>query len=374
MQFKMVGAVVASLLAVLSVYASANASQSTIKLGMSGPFSGPAAQLGQQFHHGANLVFTAQNAAGGIAGRQIQLLTADDGYEPVKTVENTRNFILQQRVFALFGYIGTPTSSAILPFLRKHRLPYLAAFSGADILRQPDDPFIFNFRASYREEATAQIRYLIDKRQFRRVALLIQADEFGASVEQWFKAELSKRRLEPAGIVRFQRNATDMQVAVTQLQEAKPDVVLTVGTYMPLAEAIRLGQRRQFNPVYSVVSFTGIQQLQLQLRPPYQVYASMVVPDPNDLSSELVQAYHNATTAEQSLRSDISLEGFAAASLLVSTLRRCRDTLDQVCLMRELPKQRLYDFPLRYLPESHQASQQIFLYQLSPQGLQKTEI
>lgn len=374
MQFKMVGAVVASLLAVLSVYASANASQSTIKLGMSGPFSGPAAQLGQQFHHGANLVFTAQNAAGGIAGRQIQLLTADDGYEPVKTVENTRNFILQQRVFALFGYIGTPTSSAILPFLRKHQLPYLAAFSGADILRQPDDPFIFNFRASYREEATVQIHYLIDKRQFRRVALLIQADEFGASVEQWFKAELSKRRLEPVGIVRFQRNATDMQVAVTQLQEAKPDVVLTVGTYMPLAEAIRLGQRRQFNPVYSVVSFTGIQQLQLQLRPPYQVYASMVVPDPNDLSSELVQAYHNATTAEQSLRSDISLEGFAAASLLVSTLRRCRDTLDQVCLMRELPKQQLYDFPLRYLPESHQASQQIFLYQLSPQGLQKTEI
>lgn len=347
--------------------------QTPIKLGMSAPFSGPAAMLGQQFSYGANLVFAAQNSQGVIDGRKIQLLTADDGYEPVRTVENTRNFLLDQNVFALFGYVGTPTSSAVLPLLRKHRLPYLMPFSGADILRQQNDAFIFNFRASYREEAATQIRYLVDKRHYQRVALLIQADEFGASVEQWFKAELSKRRLEPVGIVRFQRNSTDMQAAVSQLQDARPDVVLTVGTYLPLAEAIQLGQRRQFNPVYSVVSFTGIQQLRQRLQQPYQVFASMVVPDPNDLSSTLVQAFHHATSTEKAERSEVSLEGFAAASLLVGALKKCADHLNPKCLMLELPKQLLYDFPLQYQPSPHQASQQIYLYQLTEDGLRKTE-
>ncbi len=373
MQFRFVGFTAIVLCAVLCLPAALQA-QTAIKLGMSAPFSGPAAALGQQFSYGANLVFAAQNAQGGIGGRPIQLLTADDGYEPLRTVENTRNFLLNQHVFALFGYVGTPTSSAVLPLLRKHQIPYLTPFSGADILRQPDDTFIYNFRASYREEAATQIRYLIDKRQYQRVALLIQADEFGASVEQWFKAELSKRRIEPVSIVRFQRNTTDMLSAVSQLQDAKPDVVLTVGTYVPLAEAIRLGQRRQFNPVYSVVSFTGIQQLRQQLQQPFQVFASMVVPDPRDQSSTLVQAFHNATQKTQDQRSDISLEGFAAASLLVSALKRCAETLSQKCLMQELPKQPLYDFPLQYQLNSHQASQQVFFYQLTKNGLDKIEL
>ncbi|MFC0050828.1 ABC transporter substrate-binding protein [Rheinheimera tilapiae] len=369
MRFRLVGFYVVALWsALLSWLADA---QQPIKLGMSAPFSGPAAQLGLQFSDGANLVFDRLNAQGGINGTPIQLVTLDDGYEPLRTVENTRKFLLEQQVFALFGYIGTPTSSAILPLLRKHQRPYLAAFTGADILRQPDDKFIFNFRASYREEAATQARYFIDQRQFRRVALLIQADEFGASVERWYLAELARRQLQPVAIVRFQRNTTDMQNAVSQLKEAIPDVVFTVGTYQPLVKAIELGQQNQFNPVYSVVSFTGIQQLQQQLKQPYQVFASMVVPDPHDTTSEFVRAYRDALKAENKQASDIGLEGFAAASILVSAFKSCLGNMTQTCLMQQLPQQRLYDFSLHYQPDTHQASHQIFLYQLTPLKLLK---
>lgn len=345
--------------------------QEPIKLGMSAPFTGPAAQLGQQYYQGANQVFALQNAQGGINGRPIQLLTADDGYEPLRTVDNTRHFIFEQQVFALFGYVGTPTSSAILPLLRKHQVPYLAPFSGADILRQPEDAFIFNFRASYREEAAAQVRYLIDKQQLKRVALLIQADEFGASVEQWLKAELTRRQLEPMVTVRFQRNTSEMHAAVAQLKQANPEVVFTVGTYQPLAQAIMLGQQQKFNPVYAVVSFTGIRQLQQLLKPPYQVVATMVVPDPSDLSYEVSRTYRQSMATETPIGSDVGLEGFAAATLVVAALKKCSANLNDVCLMQQLPQQRLHDFSLIYLPEAHQASQQIFLYQLTPKSLKK---
>lgn len=368
MHLRLIGFAVVALWSVLGVQSPAIA-QEPIKLGMSAPFTGPAAELGQQFSQGANLVFAAQNAQGGIAGRPIELLTADDGYEPVRTVENTRNFIMEQHVFALFGYVGTPTSSAILPLLRKHRLPYLAPFSGADILRQPEDNFIFNFRASYREEAITQVRYLVDTRKFRRIAMLIQADEFGASVEQWFKAELSRRQLSSLLTVRFQRNSDDLQTAVLQLKQANPDVVLTVGTYAPLARAITLGQQYQFNPLYSVVSFTGIQQLRRLLQPPYQVVATMVLPDPAQPHSALTQAYQEALAAGKIAGSDVGLEGFAAAKLVVAALKNCSSKISQACLMQQLPQQHLFDFQLSYLAESHQASQRVFLYQLSPFGL-----
>lgn len=345
--------------------------QEAIRLGMSAPFSGPSAQLGQQFSQGANLVFEALNTEGGIGGKPIQLLTADDGYEPLRTVENTRRFIREHQVFALFGYVGTPTTNAVLPLLRKHQLPFLAPFTGADILRQPEDAFIFNFRASYREEAARQAKYFVDERQLKRVALLIQADEFGASVEKWFKAELLKRQLKPVTTIRFQRNSTEMQSAITQLKQANPEVVLTVGPYLPIAHAIMAGQKQNFNPVYSILSFSGASQLQQLIKPPYKVYATMVIPDPNDQDSDLAAAYRQAALAKNVATTDIGLEGFAAASVIVAAFKNCSINLNQQCLMQQLPLLKIYDFELDYAASSHQASQQIFLYQLSPHGLQK---
>ncbi len=341
-----------------------------IRIGMSAPFSGNAAQLGEQFRHGANLVFDQQNRSGGIAGRKIELISADDGYEPLRTVNNTRQFVQNSQVFALFGYIGTPTTSAILPLLRKHQLPFIGAFTGADILRQPQDQFIFNFRASYREEAAIQSRYLIDTLGLKKIALLIQADEFGATLEQQFLEQLQQRKIKPVAIVRFQRNSLDIAHAVSTLITAQPQLVLTAGTYQPLARAIHTGQQQGFHPVYSIVSFSGVQQLQQQLAAPYQVYASMVLPDPADKKSQLVNAYQQALAAQSMQQpSDVGLEGFAAATILVQALQQCSRRLTKTCLLQQLPKQQLYDFSLSYSATTHQASHQIFMYRLTPKGL-----
>jgi len=351
----------------LAMSAEATDSHPPIRIGMSAPLTGTAAVLGEQFLQGARLVIDQQNNLGGIAGRPLELLVADDGYEPLRTVENTRHFLQQSRVFALFGYIGTPTTTAILPLLRKHQVPFIAAFTGADILRHPSDNFIFNLRASYREEAAVQIRYLIDSLGLNRIALLIQADEFGATLETAFLHELDKRRIKPVAIVRFQRNSLDVSHAVSTLIDAKPQLVLTAGTYQALARTIELAQQKNFRPVYSVVSFSGIRQLQQLLQPPYQVYASMVLPDPFGHGSALVAAYQAALSKQPTIQaSDIGLEGFAAATLLVNALQDCRLQLNQQCLLARLPKQKLYDLPLNYSATTNQASQQVYLYRITP--------
>ncbi|MCT6698220.1 ABC transporter substrate-binding protein [Rheinheimera sp. 4Y26] len=344
-----------------------------IILGMSAPFSGPAAQLGLSYRHGAELVFQKQNQLGGIAGRPLQLVALDDGYEPLRTVANTRQLLFSHQVMALFGYIGTPTSSAVLPMLRHEQVPYLAPFSGADLLRQSEDHFIYNFRASYAEEAKAQIAYLVDKQKLRKVALLIQADEFGATLEQSFLTELSYRGIKPLVISRFQRNSGDLSLAVKQLVQYQPELVLTVGTYQVLAQAIKLANLKKFRPMYSVVSFTGVSELALMLSSQDKVVASMVMPDPLSSPLALAKAYRKAAGDKVPL-TDIAFEGFAAATLLVQALQQCSEDISRSCLLKTLPAQKLYDFELNYDQKRHQASTQVFLVRLKNQQLQPLSV
>jgi len=355
-----------------------------IKIGMSAPFTGRAERLGLDYRAGAQLVFNQLNQQGGIAGRPLQLITLDDGYEPLRTVDNTRHLVFKDKVLALFGYIGTPTSNAVLPLLRHEQVPFIAPFTGADLLRQKDDHFIYNFRASYAQEASAQIQYLVDQRQFKKIALLIQADEFGASVERNFLLELKKRQLKPLVISRFKRNTADLADAVAALIAQKPDVVLTVGTYQVLIDAIQLGAAQGFNPLYSVVSFTGVSELTSLLDHNHQVLASMVMPDPNQSTLALVAAFRQQLLAQAVSNeaprptmaltnvhlSDVALEGFAAATVLVGALKQCTTTMTRQCVIQALPQQQLYDFKLQYDVQRHQASQQVSLMWLRQRGLQ----
>ena len=340
-----------------------------IKLGMSAAFTGRAERLGQDYLAGAQPVFTEFNQQGGIGGRKIQLLTLDDGYEPDRTMANTRQLVLRDQVLALFGYIGTPTSNAVLPLLRREQVPFLAPFSGADLLRQPEDQFIFNLRASYAQEAASQIRYLVDQRRFSKIALLIQADEFGASVERNFLTELANRSIRPLVVSRFKRNTTDLQQAINLLVEHKPDLVLTVGTYQVLLEAMELAAKQQLTPLYSVVSFTGVSELAALLNQRHQVIASMVMPDPRQSNIAMVQAYRAQIPAAGRI-SDVALEGFAAASLVVAALKQCAASLNRSCLLQALPQQQLAGFPLQYDVNRHQASQQVFLVRLTANRLE----
>jgi len=353
-----------------------------IKIGMSAPFSGRAERLGLDYRAGAELAFSQFNQQGGLAGQPLQLISLDDGYEPDRTVDNTRQLVFQEKVLALFGYIGTPTSNAVLPLLRHEQIPFIAPFSGADLLRQPDDHFIYNFRASYAQEASTQIRYLVDKLKFKKIALLIQADEFGASVERNFLEELHKRQLKPLAISRFKRNTSDLADAVATLAASQAEVVLTVGTYQVLIEAIELGAAQKFNPLYSVVSFTGISELARLLDHRSRVLASMVMPNPQHSKLNLVAAYRQQLRAQSTDKStagrqraatpisDVALEGFAAATLLISALKQCAASLTRSCLLQALPQQSLFDFPLQYDARRHQASQQIHLVWLKNQTLE----
>ncbi|MBS1137611.1 MAG: transporter permease [Proteobacteria bacterium] len=179
--FPVLCAITAATVAVAEVGVSDN----RILLGQSAALSGPAQELGIEMRLGAQLYFEHVNRQGGIFGRSIELRSYDDGYEPDRTAPNTTRLIREDGVFALFGYVGTPTSNAAIPIFSEAKVPFIGAFTGADSLRHPFNRLIFNIRASYFEETER----IVDEHAslgVQSVAVFYQNDAYG-------KAGLTRR-------------------------------------------------------------------------------------------------------------------------------------------------------------------------------------
>ena len=201
-------------------FAKQGITENKITLGMSNALTGPAAQLGIKLKWGSQVYFDKLSQSGGILGRQIKLISLDDGYEPVNTVTSNKTLIDKDKVFALFGYVGTPTFFAILPLIKRSNIPYLMPFTGAEFLRIPVNKNIFNLRASYYQEAQMQIYYLVKTLKIQKIGLLIQADEFGLAVEQGLIKAMNKYNIKPVITTRYRRNTEDINSALNKLKNA----------------------------------------------------------------------------------------------------------------------------------------------------------
>lgn len=166
-----------------------------IVLGQSAPFTGPSAQLGIQFNLGAKLFFDRLNAQGGVGRRTVEIRTMDDGYEPDRCAENTRKLIADD-VFALFGYIGTPTSLAALPIFTQAKAPFFGPFTGAEALRQPFNRLIFHVRASYYDETAHIVRQLTNL-GLKKIAVFYQNDAYGKAGLDGVTKALADLKLAP---------------------------------------------------------------------------------------------------------------------------------------------------------------------------------
>ena len=139
-----------------------------IRFGISAPFSGAAKELGQNMRLGIEAAFNAANARGGVNGRQLKLIAADDGYEPARTADTMKRLYERDQIFAVVGNVGTPTAAVALPYALDRKMLFFGAFTGAGLLRSdPPDRYVFNYRASYAEETAATVQYLVKVKRLK---------------------------------------------------------------------------------------------------------------------------------------------------------------------------------------------------------------
>lgn len=350
---------------------SAGVEDSRIVLGQSAPFSGPANQLGLQFHLGAQLHFEAVNAKGGVNGRRIELQRSDDGYEPERCATNTRQFI-GQNVFALFGYVGTPTSLAALPLATEAKIPFFAPFTGAQALREPFNRYAVHVRASYFDETAAIVRQVTSV-GIRKVAVFHQNDAYGKTGLEGVQRALQVQNLTPVAVGTVERNSTEVAAALKEILAARPEAIVQIGAYKACATFIRMARQQGYAGNFYNVSFVGTQALSDELGAMARgVVVSQVMPFPYAPVMPLSGDYLAALADQRGVSPNYSgMEGFVAARVFTEALSRAGRNLTREAFLNAvegLQNLNLGGFPVDFGPRKHTGSRFVELTLLTEDG------
>jgi ABC-type branched-subunit amino acid transport system substrate-binding protein len=375
-------------------------SDDKIELGMSGVFSGPSRELGQNMMLGVETSFMAENDKGGVHGRRLTLTALDDGYEEARAAETVRELLGERQVFALVGNVGTPTSAVAAPFASQNKAVFFGALSGAPVLREdPPDRYVFNYRASYREETARSVKYLLDIEKLapEQIVVFAQDDSFGDAGFEGVTKALRANGYSDVETLRvgYKRNTTDVDDAVAQLlaYHDRPDAspsgerakggsgrapkhpvkaVVMVATYRAAAKFIQKVHaiRRLKNTLFFNVSFVGSETLAEELEsvspePCSKVYVTQVVP-PFDSGATGVRRYRDALAKYQPQAQPgfVSLEGFIVGEIFVEALKRTGPELTTERLVDTL--ERIDELDLGYgtrvefSPSEHQGSHKVW--------------
>jgi branched-chain amino acid transport system substrate-binding protein len=348
-----------------------------IRLGISAAFTGAAKELGRQMKLGIDSAFNRINEAGGVEGRTLKLIAADDGNEPKRTAETMKQLYEKDEVFGIIGNVGTPTAAVAVPYALERRMLFFAAFTGAPVVRHdPPDRYVFNYRSSYAEETDAAVRYLVKMRRLQpnQITVFAQQDPYGdagfAGVAKAFRA----LGVNDGGILRlnYQRNTVDVDDAVNQLKLQRPPIkaVVMVAVYRAAAKFIEKTHDLFPGMIYTNVSGVGGTALAdelLLLGPRYAsgVVVTQVVPAVSGYSS-LVLDYKNSLAKyfPGEAADYVSLEGFISANILIEAIKRTGPQLDTEKLIDVLENMRNLDLglgiPLNFGRAEHQASHKIW--------------
>ena len=357
--------------AILPATADARELARPILLGQSCALHGPTQNLGKEMRAGLLAAFAEQNSHNGIHGREIILISLDDGYEPYRAVRNTLELINDLDVFLLIGEVGTPTSKAVLPLINQYKIPFFAPLTGAEFLRTPFNRYVVNTRGSYYEEMERIAAYLVDQKQLTRVACFYQNDSYGFAGLQGIQQALMRRGLKLVARGSYERNTVAVLGGLKDINSSEPEAVVLVGAYPACVEFIKLSKlKKHTERLYCNISFTGSKSMKRALGDFGKgVIISQVVPFPWNRDLPLVQAYQNALATYQKDYTPGfgSLEGYIAGRLFCLIAEQVEGELTREKFLDTLYTIGTFDLGglvLHFDKENNQGSTQIYLTEI----------
>jgi branched-chain amino acid transport system substrate-binding protein len=303
--------------ACLPAAAQEGVTKNTITIGQSAALTGPGSALAVPFHAGAKIYFDRVNAAGGVSGRKIELVTLDDKGDPAAAKENTSK-LMAQGVLALFGFYGSPQVTAAYPLIKDGNTLLFAPMAAADEFRGAAYPNVYSIRPGYSEEAVAVTRHA-ETLGARRLAIL-----HGPDSESLAALEAADRTSSSLGANLVAKGVIPNPATVGKVLASKAESVLLIGSPQIASDAVRELRDKGFRgPVYGF-SNTGESLLAEQLGAAGKgVIVARVVPKSDNLRIAIVRDLHADAAAAKAGKPNVyMLEGYIAARVLTEALQR----------------------------------------------------
>lgn len=308
--------------------------KSGIVIGQSLALTGPGSALAVPFHQGAKLYFDRVNAAGGVQGRKIELVTLDDRGNPATTAANTKK-LLEQGVLSLFGYYGSPQVTAAYPLIKDGDVLLFAPMSAADEFRGAMYTNVYSLRPGYSEEAAAITRHA-QTLGARKLGILHSSD--GESMSALDSAERTMTSMGANLVVKSPLASGSLASAVDKALGAKPESILVISDASSAASVVRDVRAKGFRgPIYGF-SNTGESLLAEQLgKEGAGVVVVRVVPKSDNAKVAVVRELQaDASAASLGTPNVYMLEGYLAARVLTEALRRVPKDLNRARLKKAL--------------------------------------
>jgi len=295
----------------------------SILIGSCSALDGPARFLGSQTVLGATTYLHSINDGGGVLGRKVQLLAFDDSYDPDKAPSCFKR-MTKEGVFALGFFVGTPTAKVYVPMAQEEKIPVIGLFTGAQMLYEPLKRYVINVRASYYDETREQMDKLWDI-NIRKIGVIYQDDAFGKTVLDGVKLALQKHNAAPVSLGTFARGSMDIDAGLRDVMAARPQAVVLVGPYSPVAAIVKKAHAAGWRPQFLTVSFVGTEEFIKEAGPDAEgTIITQVVPpyDRTDYPSVALYRQYLSKYYPDQQPSFVSLEGFLDAMVLVEGLKR----------------------------------------------------
>ena len=313
-------------------------SENEILIGSCSALEGPSKFLGTETVTGAKAYFDMINDEGGVNGRKLKLITADDSYDPAKT-QACFDHLMSEKVFAMGFFVGTPTAVKYVPMADNAKVPLIGLFTGAQTLYVPLRHWIVNVRASYFDETREQVDGLWKTLNYKRIGVIYPDDAFGAAVLEGVKTALKAHGAEPAAIASYQRQTSQVGGAIDTVRAANPEAVVVVGPANTVAPILKQSHAKNWKPLFVTVSFVGTDELISEAGQDAEgVVITQVVPPYYMTEQKSVALYRRELgkyfPSEQP--NFVSLEGFVDAMVMVEGLKRAGKDLTREGLIRAI--------------------------------------
>lgn len=304
--------------------------EKTILLGSSLPKTGITKSWGESVSAGANSYFNFVNENRLLNDKKIKFIIYDDKYEPELTVDNLNKLVFQDKIYALFGFVGTPTVKSILPILEDLNIPFFAPFTGASFLRTNKNENFINFRSSYKEEIEKLVNYLHEKKKLNKIAVFYQNDDYGEEGYISLLQALKKRRLSLIAEGSYKRNTLSITHAFNEIKDAKPQAIIMIGAYKANALFIKKAKENENlkDTIFCNISFgdanATTKELALLNVNTKNLIFSQIVPSYTDTSIPVIKEYQELMQKyyPKEELGFISLEAFLASKVLVNAIAR----------------------------------------------------
>ncbi|MFL5941598.1 MAG: ABC transporter substrate-binding protein [Gaiellaceae bacterium] len=198
-----------------------------ILIGGTVPLSGSASAFGT-VAPGANAYFKYVNAHGGVFGRKIRYIWRDDGYDPSRTIDQTRELVQQDKVFAIFNTVGTEHNVAIRAYLNAVKVPQVFGGTGASIIGRgyKKYPWTIGYLPSFVGEGAIYGRYVVKHRPKARIAVLYENSDYGRDLLHGLERGLGKRASHIVAKATYEVTDSDVNSQIARLRRSKADTFM----------------------------------------------------------------------------------------------------------------------------------------------------